>query len=97
MPSGSASSNHYEPMISVSSGAIRFRTLGSTTKFHLAKNLGVDCAKPDIWLKRVAAESGEDVQHLCAHLAQSTGDKRAIVDSVIWRACQSGIYRPGKK
>jgi len=27
--------------------------IGSVTKFHLAKNLGVDCAKPDVWLERV--------------------------------------------
>ncbi|WP_272011409.1 hypothetical protein [Roseovarius sp. ZX-A-9] len=27
--------------------------IGKITKYHLAKNLGVDCAKPDCWLERL--------------------------------------------
>ena len=29
--------------------------IGNVTKWHFAKNLGVDCAKPDIHLERVAS------------------------------------------
>lgn len=66
--------------------------VGPTTKFHAAKLLGVDCAKPDVWLTRVAAASGEDVQELCTRLASESGDTVATVDYVIWRSCERGWY-----
>lgn len=68
--------------------------IGKVTRYHLAKNLGVDVAKPDRWLERVAAESGERVQGLCERLAEQSGDRVATVDLVIWRACNLGIERP---
>ena len=40
--------------------------IGGITKYHLAKNLGVDTAKPDVWLERVAAKSNESVQEMCS-------------------------------
>lgn len=67
--------------------------IGDITKYHLAKNLGAPVAKPDRWLARVAAESGETVQGLCERLAIESGDKVVTVDSVIWRACNLGIWR----
>lgn len=68
--------------------------IGGITKFHLAKNLGVDCAKPDRHLERVARAAGESVDDLCARLARETGDRVAAVDYVIWRACNLGLLRP---
>lgn len=68
--------------------------IGPTTKYHLAKNVGVDCAKPDRWLERAAAASGEHVQDMCGRIARATGDRVATVDLVIWRACESGLWRP---
>lgn len=61
--------------------------IGPITKFHLAKNLGVDVAKPDRWLERLAAAGGESVDDLCDRLARSSGDRVATVDVVLWRAC----------
>lgn len=70
--------------------------IGKTTKFHLAKNLGIDVAKPDVWLVRVARSSGEGPQDLCQRLSRESGDRVATVDYVIWRACQQGWWRlPG--
>jgi hypothetical protein len=66
--------------------------IGPITKWHLAKNLGVECAKPDRWLERVAATSGESVEALCARLASESGDRVATVDLVIWRACNLGLW-----
>lgn len=66
--------------------------IGKITRFHLAKNLGVDCAKPDVWLERVAKRSNEDVHGLCARLSEQSGDKVSVVDFVIWRACQQGWW-----
>jgi hypothetical protein len=71
--------------------------IGEITKYHLAKNLGVDCAKPDRWLERVAAAAGETVDALCARLGRETGDRIATVDLVIWRACNLGIVVPGDR
>lgn len=67
--------------------------IGPITRWHLAKNLGADVAKPDRWLVRVAAASGETVEQLCRRLAQATGDRMATVDLVIWRACNLGIHQ----
>jgi hypothetical protein len=66
--------------------------VGPTTKWHLAKNLGADVAKPDRWLIRVAAAAGVEVVELCARLAAESGDRVATVDLVIWRACNLGLW-----
>ena len=65
--------------------------IGPVTKWHLAKNVGLDVAKPDRWLERVAARAGESVSCLCSRLAIETGDRVATVDLVIWRACNLGL------
>ncbi len=67
--------------------------IGGITKWHLAKNLGVDCAKPDIHLVRVAEHYGTTPADLCANLAAASGDRIATVDLVIWRACNLGILK----
>ena len=67
--------------------------IGDITKYHLAKNLGVDCAKPDVHLERVAAHYGTTTADLCADLARATGDRIATVDIVIWRACNLGLIK----
>ena len=65
--------------------------IGPITKFHLAKNLGDDVAKPDRHLERVADVSGEGVQELCQRLADASGNRIGVVDLVIWRACNLGV------
>ena len=65
--------------------------IGPITKYHLAKNYGVDVAKPDRHLQRVAAWTNETPQGLCERIARETGDRVATVDLVIWRACNLGI------
>jgi len=65
--------------------------VGNVTKWHVAKNLGVDCAKPDIHLERVASHYQTTPEALCADLAAASGDRIATVDVVIWRACNLGI------
>lgn len=62
--------------------------IGPITKYHLAKNFGVDCAKPDRHLVRIAGDEGVD--QLCARLAQASGDRVATVDLIIWRAASLG-------
>lgn len=65
--------------------------VGPITKFHLAKNLGADVAKPDVHLNRLAEPSGETAQELCDRLAKETGYRAATIDLILWRACADGI------
>lgn len=64
---------------------------GEITKFHLAKNLGADVAKPDVHLNRLAAPEGVTAHELCERLARETGYRVATVDLILWRACADGI------
>ena len=64
--------------------------IGEITQFHLAKNLGVDCAKPDIWLVRLGIITGEPPHVMCARLARESGDRIATVDLVLWRCMARG-------
>ena len=61
--------------------------IGYVTKFHLAKNLGADVAKPDVHLNRLAEPTGETAQGLCERLAKESGYRAATVDLILWRAC----------
>ena len=74
--------------------------IGPVTKFHLAKNLGLDFAKPDVHLARLAAAERTTVDELCERLAAQTGYRVTTIDSVLWRACADGYldsasYRVG--
>jgi hypothetical protein len=65
--------------------------IGGITKYHLAKSYGLDFAKPDVHLQRLADLEGVTAQELCARLAPELGWKVRTVDLVIWRACATGI------
>lgn len=65
--------------------------IGPITKYHLAKNLGHDCVKPDRHLVRIAAKEGKTPDQMCREIAQETGDRLTEVDTVIWRAANLGL------
>jgi hypothetical protein len=65
--------------------------IGDITKYHLAKNLGHDCCKPDRHLMRIARASETTPDELCKSLSASTGDKIATIDSILWRAGNLGF------
>lgn len=65
--------------------------IGPITKYHLAKNFGMDVVKPDRHLVRIAEKSGETPDQLCRRLSLETLDKVAVVDTVIWRAANMGL------
>ena len=65
--------------------------VGEITKYHLAKNYGVDCAKPDRHLVRISALSEETPHELCQRLSEASGDRIATVDVVLWRAANLGF------
>jgi len=68
----------------------RFGYIGPTTQFHLARNIGLDFAKPDRWLKRAAGFCGYDetprgVRDFVDYICNGTGERPGVVDYVIWR------------
>jgi hypothetical protein len=64
----------------------RLPFLGPATSRHLAKNLGVPCAKPDRHLLRIAERTGfKDPEDLCQRISIVLGDSVAVVDLVLWR------------
>lgn len=63
-----------------------FPFMGSVTAYHLAKNIGIDVAKPDRHLERMAAIAGRrSAAEMCFEIAQMVGDKVSVVDLVLWR------------
>lgn len=63
-----------------------FEFIGPVTRFHLAKNIGLDVVKPDRHLLRMAAATGcSHPNELCRHIAEVTGDKVSVIDLVLWR------------
>jgi len=65
--------------------------VGCVTKYHLAKNLGLDVAKPDVHLVRLAAADGTTPAQLCGRIAAATGYRVATVDLILWFACARGV------
>ena len=83
--------------------------IGKITANHLARNLGVDVVKYDVWIRRLGAlyagigridEHGnltDDVKQACddmfAHLVHDTGLPRGYIDVVLWKALQIGLIK----
>lgn len=68
-----------------------FPFIGPITSWHLAKNLGLEVAKPDRHLDRLSSSLGFDDAHdLCGAVATATGQKVNVVDIVLWRYAASG-------
>lgn len=75
--------------------------VGDDTKFQLAKNFGADVCKPDIWLCRLTGFPDKPRRRvevrfdacmaLCQMLSRATGDTIAMIDSVLWLACNKGV------
>lgn len=65
---------------------MEFPFIGPATSYHLAKNIGIDVAKPDRHLKRIADKFGfSEVNALCSEIAKVTGEKVSVIDLVLWR------------
>ncbi len=64
----------------------RLPFIGPVTCFHLAKNLGLQLAKPDRHLVSIARALGFcSVQSMCEAIAGEVFDPVAVVDIVLWR------------
>jgi hypothetical protein len=67
--------------------------IGPVTRYHLAKNLGFDVAKPDVHLERLARRDRTTTGALCQRLARQTGYRIATIDTILWRACADGLLK----
>ncbi len=60
--------------------------IGKITKYHLARNLGLNYAKPDRHLVRIVnLFEYDNVQVFCKDVSDLSGDKIGVVDLVFWR------------
>ena len=60
--------------------------IGDITKYHLARNLGLNYAKPDRHLVRISELFGySSVQEFCENLSTLTLDPIGVIDLVLWR------------
>jgi hypothetical protein len=58
------------------------------TKYPLARNMGIDCAKPYSHHRRLAVRFGySDVQTICEEIAKESGYRIGTVDLILWRYC----------
>ena len=63
-----------------------FPYLGKATSYHLAKNIGINVAKPDRHLIRVSNCLGFNCPNeLCNDISIFAKEKKSIIDIVIWR------------
>ena len=59
--------------------------IGPITKYHLAKNIGLDVVKPVRHLTRLAEQFGfESPYKMCDFIAAERNTKKSHVDSVLW-------------
>jgi hypothetical protein len=60
--------------------------IGPITKYHLARNLGIDVAKPDRHMVRIANQFNyPNIQKMCEYLSLQTGDRIGSIDVTLWR------------
>ncbi|MDP2797892.1 MAG: hypothetical protein Q8N94_10340 [Methanoregula sp.] len=61
--------------------------IGKITKYHLARNIGIDCVKPDRHLVRLAENFGFDTPNqMCVEIQKTFSDERlGTIDVVLWR------------
>jgi len=62
--------------------------IGPITKYHLARNIGIDTVKPDRHLVRLAEmfEFGSPME-MCKYIQKDNGTKLGTIDVVLWRYC----------
>ena len=80
--------------------------IGKITANHLARNLGIDVVKYDVWIRRLGAQYGgirrtdeltPEIKRACddmfSHLVRETNLPRGYIDVVLWKASQIGLIK----
>ena len=84
----------------------RLPHIGKITANHLARNLGIDVVKYDVWIRRLGAlyagirrtdELTPAIKRACddmfAHMVAETKLPRGYIDVVLWKACQLKLIK----
>lgn len=62
--------------------------IGGITKYHLARNLGIDVVKPDRHLVRLANAFGYPIAHdMCLDIQRDNNTRLGTIDFILWRYC----------
>ena len=65
-----------------------FPWIGDITKYHLARNIGFDCVKPDRHLVRLAEHfKFNSPLEMCEAIRELIPEKLGVIDVVLWRDC----------
>lgn len=60
--------------------------IGNITKFHLSRNIGIDCIKPDRHMVRLADKFGfETPLDMCLEIQRYTKERLGVIDVILWR------------
>jgi hypothetical protein len=82
---------YYDKLLSSDNKIEWFVTLpwiGDITKYHIARNLGIDAVKPDRHLVRLAERFGyETPLKMCEAIKGETSERLGVIDVVLWRYC----------
>jgi len=69
--------------------------IGPITKYHLARNVGLDVVKPDRHMVRLAEYFNFNNPHeLCQWLVERTNWRIGTIDVILWRYCNLTGWRP---
>ena len=77
----------------------KFGYIGRATRYHLARNIGADVAKPDRYMLDLANKYGypktdAGVQALAKRISQLCAERIGVVDAVLWREAEGSRNRP---
>ena len=82
---------YYNQLLSSDNKIEWFATLpwiGNITKYHIARNLGIDAVKPDRHLVRLAKRFGyETPLMMCEKIKKETSERLGVIDVILWRYC----------
>lgn len=69
--------------------------IGMITQKHLARNIGLsDVAKDDVHMRRLVNIFGaKDESELAGYLSHEFGEKKGVVDAVLWRFCADEAWK----
>ena len=75
-----------------------FSWIGPITKYHLARNIGIDTVKPDRHLVRLAETFGfGDPLTMCKEIQKDNDTKLGTIDVILWRYCNLNPNYNGKQ
>jgi hypothetical protein len=67
--------------------------IGTITVNHIARNLGINTVKPDVWIIRLATALNISYEKMFAKIANNTDLPIGYIDIILWKACQIGIIK----